>query len=336
MRDFSDGHYANLRTWAWALLCALPLWLAGCGGGGSGVAATSPPTTTPTTTPTTPSATLSASVSSLALSVNDPASNPALTGNPRIITVTNTGSVTATDVTVGVAPALPSGTTIASTCTNLPAAASCTITVTPGATPSAPSGVTAPAVPVATIAASNGNSLRVPIQVLGYGSVYQGGYVFAIDDTTPDTGSVGGKVAALGDASAALAWGGLGTATGASSLSDGQTNTATIVAVLGMGNYAAYACTQPDHGYTDWYLPAICEMDTAPGCPASGQTMQLNLVNDGNVGALSGSYWSSYEYPGSPTSYAWEEFFAIAGGNAQSVASKGLALQVRCVRQLTP
>ena len=334
MRDFSDGHCANLRTWAWVLLCALPLWLAGCGGGGgSGVAAAPPPTPTPTTLSTT----LAASVSSLALSVNDPGSNPALTGNPRIITVTNTGSVTATDVTVSVAPALPSGTTVASNCTNLPAAASCTLTVTPGATPSAAAGVTAPAVPVATIAASNGNTLTVPIQVLGYGSVYQGGYVFAIDDTTSDTGSVGGKVAALSDASTALAWGGLGTATGASSLSDGQTNTATIVTVLGTGTYAAYACTLPDHGYNDWYLPAICEMDTAPGCPASGQTMQLNLVNRGNVGALSGNNdWSSYEFPGSPTNGAWEESFAIAGGNAQSVARKSLPLHVRCVRQLTP
>ena len=326
------GNRTGLRAWAGALPCALSLWLAGCGGGGSGVAATPPPTTPPTVA----SATLSASVSSLALSVNDPGSNPALTGNPRIITVTNTGSVTATDVTVSVAPALPSGTTVASNCTNLAAAASCTLTVTPGATPSAPSGVTAPAVPVATIAASNGNTLAVPIQVLGYGSVYQDGYVFAIDDTTPDTGSVGGKVAALSDASAALAWGGLGTATGASSLSDGQTNTKTIVAVLGTGNYAAYACTLPDHGYNDWYLPAICEMDTAPGCPASEQTMQSSLVDNGNVGALSGNYWSSYEFPGNPTIGAWEEFFATAGGNTQSAAYKALALHVRCVRQLTP
>ncbi len=336
MRDFSHGHCTNLRIWAWALLCVLPLWLAGCGGGGggSGVAAAPPPTPTPTTLSTT----LAASVSSLALSVNDPGLNPALTGNPRIITVTNTGSVTATDVTVSVAPALPSGTTVASNCTNLAAAASCTLTVTPGATPSAAAGVLAPAVPVATIAASNGNTLAVPIQVLGYGSVYQGGYVFAIDDTTPDTGSVGGKVAALSDASTALVWGGLGTATGASSLSDGQTNTPTIVTVLGTGTYAAYACTLPDHGYTDWYLPAICEMDTrGSGCPASTQTMQSSLVDNGNVGALSGNnYWSSSEDLANTTFEAWGEFFSTGGTDVAYTATKGFALDVRCARQLTP
>lgn len=35
------------------------------------------------------------------------------------------------------------------------------------------------------------------INILTYGSVYQGGYIYAVNDTTSNTSSIGGKVATL-------------------------------------------------------------------------------------------------------------------------------------------
>ena len=47
------------------------------------------------------------------------------------------------------------------------------------------------------ISGTNSNRLAPTLNVLMYGSVYQGGYIYAVDDTTPCTISIGGKLAAL-------------------------------------------------------------------------------------------------------------------------------------------
>lgn len=44
----------------------------------------------------------------------------------------------------------------------------------------------------------------VGVVVLGYGCVYQGGYVYSVDDTTPSTESIGGRVAAQSDQATAF------------------------------------------------------------------------------------------------------------------------------------
>ena len=151
--------------------------------------------------------TLMPSVSTLALSINSPLVNAALTGNPRQITIENTGSVNATNVSVNTS-GLPLGTSISSnTCTGtLDAGASCIITVTPGAVASSDLSssacTTAGTQPVAgtiTISADGGLSSQVNAYVLGYGCQYQGGFIYSVDDTTPNTGSIGGKVASLID-----------------------------------------------------------------------------------------------------------------------------------------
>lgn len=144
--------------------------------------------------------TLSASVSTLGLSVNDPTLNAALTGTPRLITITNTGSNAATDVSYSSSPALPSGTTISpANCGTIPASGTCILTITPGSTPSAASGNTSPTPITLSISGTNTNTLTPTLNIITYGSVYQGGYVYAVEDTTPDTGSVGGTVVSLTD-----------------------------------------------------------------------------------------------------------------------------------------
>lgn len=151
--------------------------------------------------------TLSASVSTLGLSVNNTGLNAALTGTPRLITITNTGASPATNVTYSPSPALPSGTTISpASCGTIAVSDTCELTITPGGTPSAASGDTAPTPITLSISGSNTNTLTPTINILTYGSVYQGGYIYAVDDNTPDTGSIGGKVAALTDQSAGVIW----------------------------------------------------------------------------------------------------------------------------------
>jgi hypothetical protein len=46
---------------------------------------------------------------------------------------------------------------------------------------------------------SVGLSVTADIDILGYGCIYQSGYLFSIDDTTPNTTSIGGIVAGLTD-----------------------------------------------------------------------------------------------------------------------------------------
>ena len=156
--------------------------------------------------------TLTPSVSTLALSINcQPFSsctttqNAALTGNPRQITILNTGSLNATNVLVSPS-GLPSGTNFNSTCSGILNAGSfCTITLTPGSVASSDASSatctsgTQPVAGTVTVTADGGISNQINIYVLGYGCQYQGGFLYSVDDTTPNTSSLGGKVLSLVD-----------------------------------------------------------------------------------------------------------------------------------------
>jgi hypothetical protein len=376
--------------------------------------------------------TLGVSVSDIALSVTG-LTEYGISGTPssgvaRAITVTNTGSDDAFNITV-TPPTWPAGTTISSsTCTGtLAASSSCSITITPGATASSdgtnPCSVgTAPVPGVVQVAGDNTNTVSTNVVVLSYGCIYQGGHVYALDDTTPTTGSVGGKVVTTSDQAApipnGIVWasnGGLGTGGGginpadvspdpipginesstasagaptyasfviylaaiytnpdpftAASFSecngaiDGQCNTNNIVAfynqfittntVLTGGtppftasagptpftSYAAGLCRQTISSYSDWSLPAVCEMGYGSGaCGTTGtptqQNMQSSLVDFNGLDLLSGFYWSSTEDSNTDAFNAWQQFFALGGGSVQAGAAKELENGVRCSRAL--
>lgn len=156
--------------------------------------------------------TLSTSASQLALSVTGltefGVSGTPSSGLARIITITNTGSNPAVNLSV-TPPTWPTGTTSPTTCgSTLAASSSCTITITPGATATSDgtnpcSSGTAPVPGAVQVSADNATTVSSDVVVLGYGCVYQGGYVYAFDDTTPNTGSVGGKIATTSDQAAA-------------------------------------------------------------------------------------------------------------------------------------
>ena len=376
--------------------------------------------------------TLTTSASQLALSVTGlteyGVSGTPSSGLARVITITNTGSNTAVNLAV-TPPNWPAGTSSSTTCgSTLAASSSCTITITPGVTATSDgtnpcSGGTAPVPGAVQVSADNATTVSSDVVVLGYGCVYQGGYVYAFDDTTPNTGSVGGKVATTSDQAAAypngIVWssnGGTGggsggfdpvdtsydtlpgidetstSATGSptyatfasffsstytntnpftsasfamcNGISDGSCNTGNILtfynqfitnntqanggsapftASSGPTNityYAAGLCKQTIASYSDWYLPAICEMGYGgSACGTSGtptlQNIQSSLIDSSGLSTPAGYYWSSTEASSNPQGGAWFQFFASGGGSDQNGDAKGAQLGVRCSRALT-
>jgi len=328
-----------------ALCCAATL--SGCGGG-SAIAplplpASSPPpaSPSPTTPPAAPPA-LTSSTDALALAVS---------GQPRHFVITNVGGQDALNLVATATTALPVGTSFTTDCATLAPGASCTLTVTPGATPSATPGDLAPLPAEMVLGGSNTNTLALSIWVLDFGSVYQGGHLFDIDDSTPATAGVGGKVLALNDATTFTTWGPDDSATRLNlSLTDGAANTAAIVSQYGppsspspTARYPAWACASSDDaGFSDWYLPAICELGydstgRGSGCGTSSSPLVpnvlANLVDRGHAVGLSAinSYWSSSTVPATP----WVQLYA-PGANAHHQDSYGAGNSSRCVRALTP
>lgn len=325
-----------------SIFAGVSLSLSACGGGGNASEAA-----------------LSVSVSELALAARQPAALPsAIAGTPRVLTVTNTSTqVTAQDVALDPAVALPAGTTVAGDCGTLAPLESCSFTVTPG--------MAATAAPVALpIRGRNTNTVTPTVQVLTYGSVYQGGYVFALDDTTPDTGSVGGKVMARREEAAYPAW---STNTDAMTsvdelsvapcvgASDGACNTATVVKHYEALRdsplaYAAGRCSAfSDEGYDDWYLPSVCEMGVNDNGSASGcgsraaprqQNIFLNLVNKGYAAAMVlNVYWTSTASSTAPAgqAHAWVQQYTLGGDSNQLRFDRvGASILVRCARAITP
>lgn len=153
---------------------------------------------------------LQTSVSELALSVTGlieygiPAVGQSTnSGAARTLTITNTGAAAALNVTYTFSPALPSGTTISPiSCGTIAPSDICVLTITPGAIPSAAPGDMNPVPITLNISGSNTNTLNSALTILTYGSVYQDGYVFALDDTAANTGSVDGKVVTTTDRAA--------------------------------------------------------------------------------------------------------------------------------------
>ena len=152
-------------------------------------------------------------------------------------------------------------------------------------------------------------------------------------------------IAATADNSAAIEWGGLGTAigVGAQSDTDGASNTTAIVNALGNNGGRPYAaklcndfevdsqghtpCGDGNTCYDDWFLPAGNNLTLAG---------QLNCLftNRVAIGGFSDDlYWSSTEVSGDPTNLAWVQFF---GDGGQVGGVKGINVRVRCVRAFNP
>jgi hypothetical protein len=129
---------------------------------------------------------------------------------------------------------------------------------------------------IAALAFSQSPDLKI-------GDTYAGGIVFYLD------GNGGGLVAAPEDQGKDVAWyNGNYVETGAIAMGigDGESDTATIVAMQGKGDYAASLCANLDiGGFKDWYLPSTEELSL----------IYLNLFKHNISGFVLGFYWTSTE-----------------------------------------
>jgi hypothetical protein len=150
-----------------------------------------------------------------------------------------------------------------------------------------------------------------------------GGTIACLDDTDQDY-----LIAAVTDNGVDFVWGGFGTTTNASSTTDGATNTAIIIQILGDNGGTPYAaqlcadyevdsqgntpCQSGNICYTDWFLPAVLQLQCIYG-------------NRDAVGGFSTTdhYWSSTE---NDSFEAWGTYLTI----------KDSPQRVRCVRSFAP
>ncbi|CZO94748.1 DUF1566 domain-containing protein [Legionella pneumophila serogroup 1] len=297
--------------------------------------------------------TLSPLTQNLALSINSPGADPALSGNARIIRIKNTGSIPANNVQVSTS-GFPAGTSITNNdCTGtLNAGATCDITITPGGTASPDNSANActtspgtePEPTIVTVSADNAPSTNVNVLVLGYGCIYQGGFLFSVDDSTLNTGSIGGKVAALTDEEESpgdfsFQWATVFDDTTADSITDGFTNTNALETPEGQYPAAQACLNKSSQGFTDWFMPAICELGrfvgvgSDAGCGNTNPNLYTTLYKNNLGGFANVGYWSSSEYSGNPTVFAWFQYF---NSGVQLDDRKNLNFRVRCVRAFTP
>ncbi len=146
------------------------------------------------------------------------------------------------------------------------------------------------------------------------GDAYQGGIVFSIDNT----GNHGLISSATDQGFSVTWWNGNFVSTGATSLTNGSSNTTSIITTQGNTNtYAAKLCKDfRGGGYSDWYLPSKSELDL------------LYHAKD-NVGGFSTNlYWSSTEFD---LGDCWVEDFGTGTQNIDN-ESDGANVAVRAIR----
>jgi hypothetical protein len=255
-------------------------------------------------------------IEALTINTVNPSPGPASGGTG--VTLTGTGFTGATSLTFG-------GT--AATSLNVVSSTSVTAVTPAHATGAVDVVITTPA---GTATKTNGFTY----ETTAVGQSAYGGTIACLN-------SGNNLIAATADNSIGIQWGGLGTTTNATSTTDGTTNTATIVTVVGTNGGTPYAaqlcsnyeidsqgntpCESGNTCYNDWFLPA------GNNIAASGQLNCL-FTNRVAIGGFLASafYWSSTE---ADVNNGWLQDFNVGG---QGFGLKNATNRVRCVRAFTP
>jgi hypothetical protein len=153
---------------------------------------------------------------------------------------------------------------------------------------------------------------------LAIGDFYQGGLIFYLD------GNGGGLISAPSDQSTGAEWGCYGTnipGADGTAIGTGAQNTVNIVNA-GCGIAANLCANLTLGGYSDWFLPSKDELNE----------MYFSIFDGalGNVGNLSGLYWSSSE---KDNSNAWGVY--LQNGYSWGGGSKTNTLIVRAIRSFS-
>ena len=133
---------------------------------------------------------------------------------------------------------------------------------------------------------TNGFLVTVTYANISVGAGYQGGivaYILQSGDIGYDAGTTHGLISGVGDLSTAVPWSLNYTTTNASGtvIGTGGSNTDLIIAMEGVGDYAASLARAYDGGgYSDWYLPSLDELS---------QACSSQLLTNGEY------YWTSSE-----------------------------------------
>ena len=158
------------------------------------------------------------------------------------------------------------------------------------------------------------------------GDYYQGGkvaYIFNSNDSGYISGEVHGLIVAENDQGNGLPWNnGANVLIGNTGrkIGNGKSNTNSIIAVQGSGNYAAAFCENLIlNGYSDWYLPSLDELNIL--------YLNRSIINANFMGS-NWNYWSSTE---GNLENAWAQ--CLTDGNLRcDGGNKSVAYLIRPVR----
>lgn len=248
-------------------------------------------------------------------------------GVPGTLTIKNiSNAITATNITSDFTSTALNGnvTETGNTCSSVAPGNSCVLTYTPGATSVSQTSF--------TIAGTNTNTVSAAIQIatLSIGSSFGGGKVGCLTSN----GGFANLIAAISDTLPQVIWQPNPLfSTGATSSSNGATNTSTIVAMIGSSpDFAASRCVdfQIDSAgnspcqtgntcYKDWYLPALNELNCL-------------FQNKNAIGGFtSNEYWTSTEKNKNSALS-----ISFSNGKSMNRNKSSYILNVRCVRAFTP
>jgi hypothetical protein len=153
----------------------------------------------------------------------------------------------------------------------------------------------------------------VPVE-LKIGLSYQGGIIFNLDAS----GEHGLIAAPVDQSSTDPWWNGSFVTTGATSMTNGSSNTTKIINAQGnSGNYAARNCMNyRGGGYSDWFLPSKDQLNILYGKKA----VVGNFTNQ--------IYWSSTEHD---LGYSWVQDFETGEQHLDNI-SDGANVHTRAIR----